>query len=71
MKSADFGTDHNGNLGLYLKREDMANYMGVAVESTIRMLKVFEQNGMIALNNKSLKLVDLPRLENISRGFNI
>ncbi|NBS19431.1 MAG: Crp/Fnr family transcriptional regulator [Flavobacteriia bacterium] len=68
---ADFGTDHNGNLGLYLKREDMANYMGVRVESTIRMLKVFEQNGLIALNNKSLKLVDLPRLENISRGFNI
>lgn len=68
---SDFGTDHHGNLGLYLKREDMANYMGVTVESTIRMLKVFEQNGLIVLNSKSLKLIDIPGLENISKGFKI
>jgi CRP-like cAMP-binding protein len=39
----DFGEDTLGNLKLYLKREDMASYIGVTIESTIRMLKVFER----------------------------
>ena len=49
----------------------MANYMGVTVESIIRMLKIFKQNGLIKLNSKSLKLINIPGLENISKGFKI
>jgi CRP-like cAMP-binding protein len=67
----EFGEDQQGNLRLYLKREDMANYMGVTVESTIRMLKDFEHKGLILLNGKFLKLIDFSGLEHISKGFKI
>lgn len=65
-----FGEDQQGNLKLYLKREDMASYIGVTIESTIRMLKSFEHKGLILLKGKSLKLINIPRLNNISKGFN-
>jgi CRP-like cAMP-binding protein len=67
----EFGEDQQGHLRLYLKREDMANYMGVTVESTIRMLKDFEHKGLILINGKFLKLIDFSGLEHISKGFKI
>lgn len=41
----DFGVDQRGNTKLHHKIEDMANYIGVTIESTIRMLKVFKRRG--------------------------
>lgn len=65
----DFGVDQLGNLKLYLKREDMANYIGVTIESIIRMLKVFEQKELIIIQGKALKIVDIDALKNLSKGF--
>ena len=65
----DFGEDTLGNLKLYLKREDMASYIGVTIESTIRMLKVFERKGLILIQGKTLKILDIGELKNISKGF--
>ena len=65
----DFGVDQRGNLKLYLKREDMANYIGVTIESTIKMLKVFQEKGLILIQGKTLKIVDIDELKNISKGF--
>lgn len=65
----DFGEDQYGNLRLYVKREDMASYLGVTIESIIRMLKSFEKKGLIRIEGKLLKLKDISELRNISTGF--
>ena len=67
----EFGVHSNGSLRLYVKREDMANYIGVSTESTIRALKMLEQKGLLQINGKSLRIQNLEGLENLSKGFKI
>jgi hypothetical protein len=38
----------------------------MSTESVIRILKDFKDDKIIDMNNKSITLLDLPRLENIS-----
>jgi CRP-like cAMP-binding protein len=47
----------------------MASYIGVTIEFTIRMLKVFERKGLILIQGKTLKILDIGELKNISKGF--
>ena len=68
---SEFGVNEQGCLNLYIKREDIASYIGVTTESIIRMLKALEQKGLIQLNGKSMRISDLEGLQNVSRGFTI
>jgi CRP/FNR family transcriptional regulator len=51
---------------LPLTRSDLSDLTSMSTESVIRILKDFKDNKIIDMNNKSITLLDLPRLENIS-----
>ncbi len=67
----EFGIKENGELNIYMKRAEMANFIGTATESVIRALKSFEQNGWIKSCGKSLQITDKKALKHIARGFAI
>ena len=53
----------------YLKREEIANYIGVATESMIRMLKNFEQKNLICLEGRKIILKNRMELGRIAKGL--
>lgn len=67
----EFGVDENGAFNIYLKRTEMANFIGTATESVIRALKSFEQSGWVKSRGKSLQIIDNKALSHIARGFAI
>src|SRR5664280_2782020 len=50
-----------------LSRKDLADFAGISTESTVKLLKMFEKDGLIALNEKDLKIVKYDALREISR----
>ncbi|HPE56676.1 MAG TPA: Crp/Fnr family transcriptional regulator [Bacteroidales bacterium] len=51
---------------LPLSRKDLAELSGMSSETVIRMLKKFNDDGLIEMNGKELKIVDYDRLLRIS-----
>ena len=51
-----------------LTREEIANAVGTATESTIRLLSQFKKEGNIILQGKRIKLANKTKLEYISEG---
>jgi CRP/FNR family transcriptional regulator len=51
---------------LPLTRSDLSDLTSMSTESVIRILKDFKDDGIIEMNNKSITLLDLPRLDSIS-----
>lgn len=54
------------NFELPLSRKDLAELSGMSSETVIRMLKKFNEDGLIVLNGKDFKILDYPRLKRIS-----
>ena len=50
----------------YLTRQDIADFASISVESVIKFLKEFEKEGILSLAGKSIEILDLKRLEEIS-----
>jgi CRP/FNR family transcriptional regulator len=50
-----------------LSRKDLADFAGISTESTVKLLKMFEKDGLIKLNEKDLKIVNYDSLREISR----
>lgn len=50
----------------YLSRQDVADFASISVESVIKFLKEFEKEGIIGLDNKQVKILDIDRLSLIS-----
>lgn len=50
-----------------LSRKDIADFAGISTESAIKLLKNFEKDGMIELNDKDIRLVNLVALLEISK----
>lgn len=48
---------------LSMSRSDIANHLGLAVETISRVFTKFHDNGLIAIKGKTIALIDLPRLE--------
>ncbi len=65
----NFGEDQDGYLALTLSREDIANVVGTATESAIRLLSEFKKNGLIALDGKKVKVLNEVGLMRLSQGF--
>ncbi len=63
-----FGNDSEGFLNIKLSREEIANAIGTATESSIRLLSQFKRDGYIELTGKKIKLLNKIKLENISDG---
>jgi CRP/FNR family transcriptional regulator len=51
---------------LPLTRSDLSELTSMSTESVIRILKDFKDDNIIDMNNKSITLLDMQRLENIS-----
>lgn len=64
MQSEKYGTpgSHGTSIKLHLSREEMAEMIGTAMETTIRFLKEFREDKMIALNGKNITVLDHQRL---------
>jgi CRP/FNR family transcriptional regulator len=50
-----------------LSRKDLADFAGISTESTVKLLKIFEKDGLIDLNEKDIKILKQDALLEISR----
>lgn len=50
----------------YLSRQDLAEFAGIAQESTVKFLKEFEKDGIIELNGRSIQIIQAEKLLDIS-----
>lgn len=64
-----FGLDADDNINVQLSREEIANVIGTATESAIRLLSDFKKEELIALKGKKIKILDYKGLERIGLGF--
>lgn len=65
----EFGVDKNGILKISLTREELANIVGTATESIIRMLSEFKHDKLLEINGRNIKIIDYSSLNNISNSF--
>lgn len=49
----------------HLNRKDIADFAGLSVESTVKLLKSFEKDNLIKLDEKNIFLLNIPALEQI------
>lgn len=66
----EFGLDNNQYLRISLTREELANIVGTATESVIRLLSEFKGDRLVELNGRKIKVLNLKGLEKISNVFN-
>jgi CRP-like cAMP-binding protein len=62
----DFGLDDNNYLRISLTREEIANIIGTATESVIRLLSEFKSDGFVELQGRRIRIMNTRALENIS-----
>lgn len=54
-------------IGIRLKREELADMAGVAVETAIRLLSAFRKEGLISMERRSITLLSQDRLARIAK----
>jgi CRP-like cAMP-binding protein len=55
------------NIFTVLSRKDVAEFAGISTESTVKLLKTFEKDGLISLREKDIILLDRAALKEIAR----
>jgi CRP/FNR family transcriptional regulator len=55
------------NIFSALTRKDIAEFAGISTESTVKLLKSFEKDGLVKLKEKDILILDRGRLSEISR----
>jgi CRP/FNR family transcriptional regulator, polysaccharide utilization system transcription regulator len=66
----DFGLDPNQYLNISLTREELANIVGTATESVIRLLSEFKSDKIVELTGRRIRILNMKALEKISNVFN-
>jgi CRP-like cAMP-binding protein len=62
-----YGYEDDGKtIKIYLSREDVANLSNMTTSNAIRTLSTFAQEGVIAIDGRKIRILDLPKLERIS-----
>ena len=61
-----FGVTENGHLNITLSREELANVVGTATESVIRLLSEFKAERFIDVNGKKIIILNEKALEKIA-----
>ena len=61
-----FGKKEDGSLKVVLSRDELANMIGTATESCIRLLSDFNKLGLIELNGKKIVLKDINTLKKLA-----
>lgn len=63
-----YGFEHDGvSLKAYLSREDIANLSNMTTSNAIRTLSNFTAEKVIAMDGRKIKILDLDKLEKISK----
>jgi CRP-like cAMP-binding protein len=65
----NFGEDADGYLALVLSREDIANVVGTATESCIRILSEFRKKDLIKTSGKRMAILEARKLQDLVDGF--
>lgn len=65
----NFGEDENGFFLFTLSRENIANIVGTATESAIRIISEFKKNGLIKTSGKKIGILDTKKLKALSGGI--
>ncbi len=58
--------DDNKTIKIYLSREDVANLSNMTTSNAIRTLSTFAQEGVISIDGRKIRILDLTKLERIS-----
>ena len=66
----DFGLDESNILQISLTREELANIVGTATESVIRLLSEFKQDQLIELNGRKIRIINEAGLIRIGNLYN-
>lgn len=61
-----FELDNANTLQISLTREELANIVGTATESVIRLLSEFKQDRLIELQGRKIKLIDIQSLMRVA-----
>jgi CRP/FNR family transcriptional regulator, polysaccharide utilization system transcription regulator len=64
-----FGLDNDQFLQISLTREELANIVGTATESVIRLLSEFKSDGMLELHGRRIKILDVRGLKKTANLF--
>ncbi len=62
-----FSLDEQKFLQVYLTREELANLVGTATESVIRLLSEFKGDGYIELHGRKIKIIKVEALRKLAR----
>lgn len=65
----NFGEDSEGFLTVTLSREDIANVVGTATESCIRIISEFKKKGYIKTSGKKIGVANEKKLRDLVEGF--
>jgi CRP-like cAMP-binding protein len=57
----------NEDATISLTREDLANIVGTATESVIRLLSEFREKGFIAINGRDITILDIEGLKKVGK----
>lgn len=60
-----FGLNEDGTLKIALTREELANMVGTATESVIRLLSEFKADQLIELNGRKIKIINSKGLRKV------
>jgi CRP/FNR family transcriptional regulator len=58
--------DIYGDEQINLTREDMANFIGTATETLIRLLKDFKEEGILEIHTRKLEIINKEKLFQIA-----
>lgn len=64
-----FDMDEEKNIQVKLSREELANIVGTATESVIRLLSEFKKDKLIAVEGRNIKLLNIPGLTRVANVF--
>ncbi len=65
----NYGVDEEGYLSLTLSREDIANVVGTATESCIRIISEFKKKGYLKTSGKRIIIANEKELQDLVNGF--
>ncbi len=64
-----FGNDSEGFIDIKLTREEIANAIGTATESAIRLLSKLKSDNILEIKGRRIKIIDHDTLHHISDGY--
>jgi CRP-like cAMP-binding protein len=59
------GTDPEGFIKISLTREEIANLVGTATESAIRLISEFKQDELISVDGRNIRILNHDKLKKL------